>query len=458
MKKIIFAATTSGTGKTTISSGVMRALTRKGYNVQPFKVGPDYIDTRYHQLATGKVSRNLDEFLLPLEEIKYLFAINAQKADIAIVEGVMGLYDGLGVSHDYCSTASMSKIIDAPVILVIDGKSMAASAAALVLGYMQLDKEIKIAGVIANNVSTDSHFQIIKKSVETFTGVPVIGRIPKDESFHLSSRHLGLTPSFEQEDLDKKLDYIADVIEAHIDLDKLMAIAEAGVPVYDKHRRDTIKNITNVRLGIAFDKAFNFYYQDSLDLLEEMGVHLEYFSPLTDTLPEDIDGIFFGGGYPELFAKELADNKMMLRGIKEKSAQGIPIYAECGGLMYLGSALEDLAGQLHPMVNILSGKSTMQKRLQRFGYCEGIVQSDIPIAQTGDIIRGHEFHYSNFETEEQPVLNMQKNMTDGSVKKWGGGYLRNKSFGSYLHSHFGGNYKFALEFIKNMEQYHSSME
>lgn len=454
MNKIIFAATTSGTGKTTISSGVMRALTNKGYRVQPFKVGPDYIDTRYHQLATGKISRNLDEFLLPLEEIKYLFAKNTEEVDVAIVEGVMGLYDGLGASHDYCSTASMSKILDAPVILIIDGRSMAASAAALVLGYKQLDQDVNIVGVIVNNVSTESHFQIIKKSVEKLAGVPVIGRIPKDEKFHLSSRHLGLTPSFEQEDLDERLDYIAGVIEDHIDLDRLLKItSSSSLPPYDTGRRDGVRNHTDVRLGIAFDKAFNFYYQDSLDLLEEMGVQLKFFSPLVDRLPEDIDGIFFGGGYPELFAKELSENKTILQEVRDRSEQGMPIYAECGGLMYLGSDLEDLDGEIYPMVGILEGKSRMQKRLQRFGYCEGLVQAEIPIAKKGDVIRGHEFHYSNFESDELAILNMRKNMTDGSLKTWTGGYQKNNSFGSYLHAHFGGNYSFALEFIKNMEAY-----
>lgn len=453
MKKIIFAATTSNTGKTTISSGLMRALKNKGLQVQPFKVGPDYIDTRYHQLATGNVSRNLDEYLLPREEIQYLFAKNTQSADIAVVEGVMGLYDGFGSSLDYCSTAGMSKILDAPVILIFDGKSMAASAAALVLGFKELDRSVKIAGVIANNVSTDSHYQIIKKSVEELAKVPVLGRIPKDENFHLSSRHLGLTPSLEQEDLSEKLDYIAGVIEKHIDLDMLLEIAETKELNYDASRRDKIKNITDVKLGIAFDKAFNFYYQDALDLLEEMGVKFDYFSPLSDPLPENLDGLYLGGGYPEMFAKELSSNQGLMAEIREKSNQGMPIYAECGGLMYLGEQLHDLEGKPHSMTGILKGSSQMQNRLQRFGYCQGIVQKDMPIAKEGVSIKGHEFHYSTFDTKEQPVLDMQKTLSDGTLKTWVGGYQKENSFGSYLHTHFAGDYGLALEFVQSMERY-----
>ena len=228
MKRLMFAATTSGTGKTTICCGIQRAFRNRKMKVQPFKVGPDYIDTEYHFVASGEKSRNLDEFMLPKEEIQYLFAKSAEKADINIIEGVMGLYDGLGASSDFCSSASMAKILDCPVILIIDGKAMAASAAALVLGYKNLDPDVKIAGVIANNVSTSSHFNIIKNAVETYTGIPVLAHIPKDENFSLSSRHLGLTPSVETEGLDEKLDYIAGILEKQIDLDNLLEIANAS--------------------------------------------------------------------------------------------------------------------------------------------------------------------------------------------------------------------------------------
>lgn len=454
MKRIMFAATTSGTGKTTISSGVMRAFTKRGYKVQPFKVGPDYIDTEYHSIASGNKSRNLDEFMLPEEEIKFLFNRASKSADISIIEGVMGLYDGLGSGFDYCSSSSMSKIIDCPVILIIDGKSMAASAAALVLGFKNLDPKVRIAGVIANNVSTKSHFDIIKKSVEENTQIPVIGRIPKDPEFSLSSRHLGLTPSVEVDDLDKKMDYIAQVIEENINLDLLLEIAETGPVAYDETRRMNVKDITDLRLALAFDKAFNFYYKDSLELLEEMGVKLVEFSPLKDKkLPENIQGIFLGGGFPEVFAKQLSENKEMLEQIKSLADDGIPLYAECGGLMYLGESLQDLEGNELKMTGIFDGKSQMGKKLQRFGYCQGTAEDDSVISEKGSMVRGHEFHYSDFESDEEAIYQMNKNLTDGTVKSWRGGYKKNNVLGTYLHTHFAGDYNLALHFISKMEEY-----
>ncbi len=454
MKRIMFAATTSGTGKTTISCGIMRALRNRGLKVQPFKVGPDYIDPEYHRAASGVKSRNLDEFMLPPEEIRYLFSKAAERSDIGIIEGVMGVYDGLGASFDYCSTASMSKILDCPVVLIIDGRSMAASAAALVLGFKSLDKALNIVGVIANNVSTDSHFDIIKKSVESYAGVPVIGRIPKDTEFALSSRHLGLTPSVETEGLDEKLEYIAAVIEKHIDLELLLKLAESRPVEYDLHRRDPVGNITDVRLAVANDKAFNFYYQDALELLEDMGVELMSFSPMNDErLPEHIDGIFIGGGFPEIFARELSENEAMLAQIRQKSEDGMPIYGECGGLMYLGEALQDLENNFWPMTRILPGKSVMAKKLQRFGYCIGRAEEETPISLCGEQVKGHEFHYSDFVSDLQTVYRMEKNMTNGSLKVWGGGYLVGNTLGTYLHTHFAGDYQLALRLIRKMEAY-----
>lgn len=457
MKRLLFAATTSGTGKTTICCGIMRALKNRNIKVQPYKVGPDYIDIEYHALASGIKSRNLDEFMLPSEEIKYLFAKNAENKDINIVEGVMGLYDGLSDRYDFCSSASMAKLLDIPTILIIDGKAMAGSAGALVLGFKNLDKDVKIAGVIANNVSSDSHFNIIKNAVEKYAGVKVIGRIPKDEKFSLSSRHLGLTPSVEVEDLDKKMDYIASVVEKYIDLDQLLEIANSESIQYDKNRRESIKNITNVKLALAYDKAFNFYYQDSLDLLEEMGVELVKFSPIKDKkIPENVQGIFLGGGFPEVFAKEISENKELLQDIKQKSLNNMPIYAECGGLMYLGKELESTDGNFYEMSGILDGKSIMSKRLQRFGYCTGTAQDQTTITNIGEEVNGHEFHYSDFITDENTIYTMQKTLSDGSLKKWNGGYRKNNTFGTYLHTHFAGNYKIALNFIKNMEEYRNT--
>ncbi|MGB5823635.1 MAG: cobyrinate a,c-diamide synthase [Proteocatella sp.] len=453
MRKIMISATTSSTGKTTISCGLMRALKNRGMDVQPFKVGPDYIDTEYHARACGNKSRNLDEFMLPQDEIKYIFGKNSEDKDVSIVEGVMGLYDGYGASKDYCSSASISKLISCPVILVIDAKSMAASSAALVYGFKNIDLDVEIAGVIVNNVNTESHYNILKQSIEEYTGVPVLGRIPKDDDFGLSSRHLGLTPSFEVEELENKFDYVASRLEEYLDIDRILQISECNQNEYDKDKRRDIKGITKIKLGLAYDKAFNFYYQDNLDLLEEMGVELVKFSPLYDEKLPECQGIYIGGGFPEVFAKELSYNESLLNEINEKSSQGMPIYAECGGLMYLGDQVEDLDGNFYHMTGIFEGVSKMQTKLQRFGYCSGKANENTVISKKGQIVKGHEFHYSTFESSMENAYEMYKKMSNGQEKFWSGGFASGNTLGTYLHTHFCGDYDIAKNFIQNMELY-----
>lgn len=453
MKKIMISAPTSSTGKTTIACGLMRALTNRGMKVQPFKVGPDYIDTEYHAKACRNKSRNIDEFMLPAEEIKYIFGKNSEGKDISIVEGVMGLYDGYGSSKDYCSSASISKLISCPVILVIDAKSMAASSAALVYGFKNIDMDVQIAGVIVNNVNTQSHYNILKQAIEEYTGVPVLGRIPRDEEFGLSSRHLGLTPSFEIDELESKFDYVANKLEEYLDLDKILEMAESGPNEYDKERRNSIKGMTSIKLGLAYDKAFNFYYQDNLDLLEAMGVEFVKFSPLKDEKLPECQGLYIGGGFPEVFARELSYNESLLKDIKQKSIEGMPIYAECGGLMYLGSSVEDLEGNFYSMTGIFEGVSHMQKKLQRFGYCSGTANENTVISKKGQVVKGHEFHYSTFEADMDNAYEMYKKMSNGEEKYWGGGYSSGNTLGTYLHTHFCGDYDIARNFIESMENY-----
>lgn len=453
MKKLMIAAVSSSTGKTTVSCGLMRALKKRNMKVQPFKVGPDYIDTEYHTKSSGYKSRNLDEFMLPLEEIKYIFGKNSQDKDISIIEGVMGFYDGYGSSLDYCSSANISKILSCPVILVIDARAMAASAAAIVYGFKNIDKEVNIAGVIVNNVNSQSHYTLLKESIMKYAGVPVVGRIPRDENFSLSSRHLGLTPSFEIDELDDKLDYVAGKLEEYLDIDKILKIAEGDNNEFDSARRDEIRNITNVKLAIAYDKAFNFYYQDNLDLLEEMGVELVKFSPLEDKQLPECDGIYIGGGFPEVFASELSMNKGILENIKQKSLEGMPIYAECGGLMYLGERVEDMNANSYKMTGIFRGTSKMQSKLQRFGYCSGKSNMQTTISDKDQIVKGHEFHYSVFESEMDNAYDMFKEMSNGDIKRWGGGYCTGNTLGTYLHTHFCSDYKISLNFINVMEKY-----
>jgi len=453
MKKIMIAAVSSSTGKTTVSCGLMRALKNRNMKVQPFKVGPDYIDTEYHAKSSGYKSRNLDEFMLPIEEIKYIFGKNSQEKDISIIEGVMGFYDGYGSSLDYCSSAKISKILSCPVILVIDASAMAASAAAIVYGFKNIDKEVNIAGIIVNNVNSQSHYTLLKESIMKYAGVPVVGRIPRDENFSLSSRHLGLTPSFEIDELDNKLDYVAEKLEEYLDIEKILMIAEGDKNEFDSKRRDGIRNVTDVKLAIAYDKAFNFYYQDNLDLLEETGVELIKFSPLEDKKLPECDGIYIGGGFPEVFASELSMNTDILKNIKQKSLEGMPIYAECGGLMYLGETVEDMDANVYNMTGIFRGTSKMQNKLQRFGYCSGKANRQTIISGKDEIVKGHEFHYSVFESEMDNAYDMFKEMSNGDIKRWGGGYCIGNTLGTYLHIHFCSDYKISLNFINEMEKY-----
>ena len=315
IKRLLIAGTHSGSGKTTIAIGLMAVVARRGLTVQPFKVGPDYIDSAYHTQVVGRSSRNLDDWMLPPATLRYLFARSAARADIALVEGVMGLYDGIG-STGAGSTAAVAKTIKSPVILVVDAKGMSTSAAAQVLGYQQYDREVLLSGVIINRAAPGRHYDSMREAIERATGVQVLGCLPPDRELSLPSRHLGLVPTFEMNGMRERMERLCVLIESHIDLERLLQIA-AGAPDLDvvdnpieplSPRREE-----PVRLAVARDRAFNFYYQDSLDLLEEMGAELTYFSPIEDnSIPADADGVYLGGGFPEVFAGELAANHTML--------------------------------------------------------------------------------------------------------------------------------------------------
>ena len=272
MKRILIAGTHSGVGKTTISTGIMGALARRGLKVQPFKVGPDYIDPSFHTFVTGRKSRNLDEYMIDSETLKYLFKKNSKDADISIVEGVMGLFDGFGSDKDMCSTSSMAKLLKCPVILIVDGKSMAASVAAVVKGYSELDEDVDLKGVILNNISTERHYDILKSAIEKYTKVKVLGRFPKEKDISLPSRHLGLVPGVEVEELKEKMDILMDSIEKHIDLDLIMSLAnDEDINVSEMNQNIDGQGLV---LGVALDRAFHFYYEDALDFIRETGVKI----------------------------------------------------------------------------------------------------------------------------------------------------------------------------------------
>lgn len=454
MNRIMIAATHSGAGKTTITCGIIRALSNKNLRVQPYKVGPDYIDTSYHMLASGKISRNLDEFILPAREIKNIFAINSDCSDISVVEGVMGLFDGYQADTDYCSSASMAKLLGCPVILVIDAKAMAGSVAAIASGFADFDNDLDIRGFILNNVSTESHYDILKTAIENKTGIEVLGRLPKSKEVGLPSRHLGLVMQNELEDSEDKIQRMAQLVEENIDLQRIIEISSINTDFHNE--RKIQKNYTDLTLAIAKDEAFNFYYQDSIDFLSELGLKIEYFSPLNDEKVPDCDGIYIGGGYPEIFAERLSENAGIREHIKKLSDSGLPIYAECGGLMYLGDSLIDTEKKEYSMCSVLQGKSIMSTSLKRFGYCSGEFLEETILGSKTEVIRGHEFHHSVFETDLEPVYQMKKEKSDKTTDIWSGGYKVNNTFASYLHTHFCSDYKIAYNFCDAMERYSES--
>ncbi len=437
MKTVMFGATHSGAGKTTITLGVMYALMRKGLKVQPFKVGPDYIDTGWHKTATGNPSFNLDAFMLPEETLKYLFSVHASQSDISIIEGVMGLFDGYHNNPDFCSSASLAKMLHCPIFLVVDGKSVSTSIAATVMGFQKFNSGISIAGVLINRVSSERHFQLLKEAIETYCQIPVLGYLPKQDNLLLAERHLGLVPSEESDNAKEYLTQLADLAEQYIDLDKLVELAdmpeifvkEPVLPDFSKYR--------GLKMAIAQDKAFHFYYQDNLALLEQIGIELIPFSPLNDQQLPECDLVYIGGGFPEVFAETLSQNASMKLSLLEAHQQGKPIYAECGGLIYLGQHLITHDGVTYEMTGILNGFSEITKGLKHFGYCEAESKENTLLTIQGDPLRGHEFHHSEFYTQLPAAFTMYKKNSSGQIiRQWEGGYQLNNTLASYLHIHF----------------------
>lgn len=440
--RIILAGTGSAVGKTTIATGIMKALSEK-YNVQPFKVGPDYIDPSYHTLATGNTSRNLDSFFMKEGQVRDSFLKGMQGKDMAVIEGVRGLYEGIDSINDIGSTASVAKALNAPVILIINSRSLVKSAAALVLGFKSLDPEINIAGVILNKVKNEAHYQKTKRSIEELTDTEVIGGIVRDNNISIEQRHLGLVPAVERENSLKFIDIWSKTIKESIDLDRLVEIAKSApkitseiVPIWNKLNKQPVK------IGVAFDEVFNFYYKENIEALEANNAKIEYFSPLKDENLPDVDGLYIGGGYPELFSKQLSQNRTMLSDIKQFHLENRPIFAECGGLMYLMNSIHD-----DKVVDVYPYKSILTDRVQALKYTIAEVTQDNIISKKGERFHGHEFHYSKVLVDEN---NIRHDMAFNILRGKGSynnqdGFMERNTLASYVHTHvaampdFGGN-------------------
>jgi cobyrinic acid a,c-diamide synthase len=453
--RIVIAGTNSGCGKTTIAIGIMAALVQSGLRVQPFKVGPDYLDPMLHTFVTNSSSRNLDSWLLEETTLSYLFQKAVTGKDLAVIEGVMGLYDGLSGASQLGSTAHVAGMIDAPVVLVVNGAGMSLSIAALIRGFRDFDPAVKVKGVIINNINNGSYFEYLKEIIETHTGIKAIGYLPSLPEAALPERHLGLIPSGEISDLAVKINSLAAQVARTINLELLLAIAREVEPITPVSLRYKIEaKFKAVRLAVASDAAFNFYYRDNLDLLEMLGAELIYFSPLEDArLPEGINGLYLGGGYPEVWAEQLQANSVMRNSVKLMVEKGLPTYAECGALMYLAERITDHAGLEYTMAGVLPGKSEMTTSLQHFGYVEIELTADNVLGKMGERIRGHEFHYSVTQVDDRlPRTYRVAKAGKNKMVTWEDGYQLHNLLAGYPHLHFWSNPAFAESFLAQCQR------
>ncbi|OIJ19283.1 cobyrinic acid a,c-diamide synthase [Anaerobacillus alkalidiazotrophicus] len=434
-RRIVIAGTGSGVGKTTITIGLMAALQKKGYVVQGFKCGPDYIDPTYHTAVTGRNSRNLDSWMLNEETVKGILVNGSKGADISIIEGVMGFYDGKDPRSDKGSTADISILTNSPVILVVNCSSMARSAAAIVKGFQCLSEEVNVVGVIANRVGSIGHFSLVKTAIEQECQVPVIGYLQRESDIEMPERHLGLVPSIERGELDDFFNQLGDLILENIDIDKLLEISKTEpLEIEETFTLLDKKEEKACRIAVAKDAAFNFYYQENIELLEAFGAEIVYFSPLAgEVLPENIDGLYLGGGFPEEFVDELSSHDNVKQSIKTAIQSGMPTLAECGGFMYLTEAIETTSNEEYEMVGIIPGKVTMQIRLAALGYREITGKSGNFFLPNDLQAKGHEFHYSTFHSKNEiPYAYETKGMRGVSLE----GYMMKNLVAGYTHFHF----------------------
>ena len=444
---LLIAGTHSGCGKTTLTLGIMAALARRGLVVQPFKCGPDFIDPTLHRMVTGRISRNLDVRMCGADFVRHTFTTNTPPESCAVVEGVMGLFDG-----GEGSAAFLARTLGLPVFLVIDVRSAAESIAAVVKGFATLDPALDLAGIICNRVGSEKHQSLVATAIRDHCPTPLIGFFPRRDEVSIPSRHLGLHMGEEHPLQGEGLDQLAHLTEKHLDLDLLLRIAAehraAGDPPGPTPPPATVDSGASVRLGVARDAAFCFYYEDNLDLLRQAGAELVFFSPLADeALPPDVQGLYLGGGYPELHARQLSANQGMRDQIHRFARTGRPVYGECGGFMYLCRAIIDLEGNEYPMVNLYPCRTRMQTRLRSLGYRQPTVVRDCLLGVEGTVLHGHEFHYSALD-EDQPSLESVFRLDDNRSE----GYIHHQTLAGYIHLHWGRTPAAAVRFVQACRQ------
>ncbi|PSO49999.1 MAG: cobyrinic acid a,c-diamide synthase [Cyanobacteria bacterium SW_9_44_58] len=443
----IIAGERSGVGKTTITLALLSFLARQQEWIQSFKVGPDYIDPMFHTQVTGRPCRNLDPVLTGPDYVQQCFFRHCQGTQYALIEGVMGLFDGVCFhqQNDYASTAHIARILNIPVVLVIDASRLSGSVGAIAQGYTNFDPQVRVAGIILNRVGSDRHLELLKTALEPLQ-MPILGVFRRQENIALRHRHLGLVPTEEVESFPQIQDRLATIAQNSLDWDQIFPLLGAPQTAVSL-LWDEIPPHTPVRIGIARDRAFNFYYQDNLDLLEHLGAELIPWSPLHDSaLPPSLDRLYFVGGFPEVFAEELSHNRDVIQQLQAAIANGIPTYAECGGLMYLSQSITDLAGETWPMAEILPTHTIMEKRLT-LGYRQAIPYPNNPLLSANTAIWGHEFHRSQLQT---PSASPLYQLCDLYRNQYQEGWKLGSVYASYLHLHWGNLPHFPKKFIQGL--------
>ena len=455
---LIIAGDRSGVGKTTITLAILAYLARQEKRVQSFKVGPDYIDPMFHSKATGIPCRNLDPVLTSPKYVRACFELHASNADCVVVEGVMGLFDGIyhpdksESLNDYGSTAHIARILNLPVALVLDCSRLSTSIAAIAYGYANLNPEVKIAGVILNKVASDRHLELLKTALKAIN-MPILGVFRRNSQVNIPDRYLGLIPSDELNNISGIFDRLANLAQISFDWEKFFSLL---VPPSSSPLVTQVSKNSKVRIAISKDLAFNFYYQDNLDILTEMGAELISWSPINDqSIPDDIHGLYFGGGFPEMFAGQLAANKSVLKQLRQIIRGGLPTYAECGGLMYLCQELIDLEQQTWSMVGAISSVVTMKAKLT-LGYRKAIALHNSPLIAVQQKVIGHEFHRSQILTSSDISLWQLQGFHKSSPQTLEG-FSKNHLHASYLHLHWGENQHLPQRFINHCSNYKTSL-
>ncbi len=449
MKGVLIAGPASGVGKTTISLALAAGFRARGLRVQAFKCGPDFLDTGHLTAVTGRPALNLDGWMLDRKQICEAFREATADADFTVVEGMMGLFDGISGEGEKGSAAEIAKMLSLPVILVVDASKSARSIAAVIRGFEVFDPDLRFAGVVLNGVASDKHYKLLADAIAGNCTAPILGWVPYQQAVRITERHLGLHTAAEI-DWNQKRHALELLAKERLNLDLLLRpefhLASCQVPPSAAHVEH------GVTIGVARDAAFCFYYRDNLMLLERAGAKLVEFSPLSDLkLPGQADALYFGGGYPELYATQLSANTNLANEVREFAASGRPIYAECGGMMYLGGRLRTLDGQAHAMVGVLPLETEMTDRLVRFGYVEIELLYDCMLGARSAVLRGHSFHHSRCTNTRDfsPAFRARYTLSGATADE---GYASGNIFASYMHLHFRGAPEIAARIVALAER------